>query len=437
MKQEATVGVGTMRKVKALYYASKLFGLAPFKLRTQHIALKVIFDTKLRENVLYTLWSLFLLILMIFGGIMQINLIIKRISEGAKLVSVFSQLFSYMSSITSLIIVNWKRDLAPIILKQLHKIDGLLLEYEEQVRETKRSQYVFVTKTFILLFSAMLLMAFAFVSWGQFAALLDITLLCLSNFISLMALIQVLGFLSYLRHKLSTLNLVVLCVFKKRPQKLSSDHRNYKHALSSKVACDVSRSDNTQKNPICVINTNYSGILFCGTQLNQNSVSSNILCLRNTYNSIYDLLGIVSSLYGFPILVQLAQNFLVLVGVSYLLINFLYSLEAHGPNPFSGFPFVASIGFYLLFCVLRLLIITVNCENLRSENKRLSDSVHKLLLQQDMAADSVHQLQLFSFQLLSCKMEFSAAGLFSVDLPYLYSSIAAIVTFFVVLLQIK
>jgi hypothetical protein len=99
------------------------------------------------------------------------------------------------------------------------------------------------------------------------------------------------------------------------------------------------------------------------------------------------------------------------------------------------FAFVASV--WLLSSFLKLLIITVTCENLRSENKRLSDSVQKLLLQQDMEADTVQQLQLFSFQLLSCKMEFSAAGLFCVDLPYLYSCIAAIVTYFVVLLQIK
>jgi hypothetical protein len=149
------------------------------------------------------------------------------------------------------------------------------------------------------------------------------------------------------------------------------------------------------------------------------------------------MLGIVNSIYGFPILVQLAQNFLVLVGVSYVYIKYVYSLKTHGLIPFLGFPFVASIGLWLLLSFLRLLIITVTCENLRSENKRLSDSVHKLLLQQDISAETLHQLKLFSFQLLSCKMEFSAAGLFSVDLPYLYSSIAATVTYFVVLLQTK
>jgi hypothetical protein len=52
MKEEATVGVGIMHTVKALYYISKLFGLAPFKLRTQHITRKLFIDTNLRENVL-------------------------------------------------------------------------------------------------------------------------------------------------------------------------------------------------------------------------------------------------------------------------------------------------------------------------------------------------------------------------------------------------
>jgi hypothetical protein len=231
--------------------------------------------------------------------------------------------------------------------------------------------------------------------------------------------------------------MVILSVFKVRTQILSSDHKKYKHAVSSEVTRDVSRSDNRQKYPISVINTNHRDILLFGAPLNQNSVSSNILILRNTYNRLYCLLEIVSSIYGFPILVQLTHNFLSLVGVSYVFVVILPSHELHGINSFARFPLVASDGLWLLFSVLRLLIITVTCENLKSENKRLSDSVHKLLLQQDMAADSVHQLQLFSFQLLSCKMEFSAAGLFCVDLPYLYSSIAAIVTYFVVLLQIK
>jgi hypothetical protein len=437
MEQEATVGVGTMRTVKALYYISKLFGLAPFKLKTQHITRKVVFDTNLRENVFYILWFLFILILMIFRGFMQINETIKRISESAKFVRAFSVLFSYVSSLTSLIIINLKRDLAPVILKQLNKIDGALLEYEDQERESNRSQYVFVTKICILLFPATLCMTISFVIWGETFGRLDQTLQWTCNFISLTVLLQVLGLLSYLHHNLTTLNTVILSYLKERPERVSPDHRNYKHAVSSKAARDESLNDKRHKHHISVINTYHSGILHCVTSLNQRSVSSKILIIRNTYNMFYGLLGIVNSLYGFPILVEVTHNFLALVGFSYFFLEILHSQEASGNPHLPVFAFFATSGFFLLLSVLILLIITFACENLRSENKRLSDSVHKMLLQQDMAADTVQQLQLFSFQLKGCKTEFSAAGLFSVDLPHLCSLIAAMVTYFVVLLQMK
>jgi hypothetical protein len=374
---------------------------------------------------------------MIFGGIMQIFWTTKRISEGATLVRAFSILLSYVSSITSLMTIRLKRNLAPVILKHLYKLDRALLEYEVQVRESKKWHCVYVTKIYVLLFSAILCTALAFVCAGNDIGHFCLSLLSISNFISLMALFQVLGFISYLHHKLAALNMVILTVFKKRRQRLSSYNRKYKHGVLSRIARDVSLSDSREKNNISVINSHYSRILPCGTPLNQHSVPSNILSIRNTYNRIYELLGTLSSIYGFPILVEMAHNFFWILGVSYIFVILLYSHEAHGHNLLTVFASVAHVGFWLVFSFLRLLIITVTCENLRSENKRLSDSVHKLLLQQDMAADSVHQLQLFTFQLQSSKMEFSAAGLFSVDLPYLYSSIAAIVTYFVVLLQIK
>jgi hypothetical protein len=437
MDQEATVCVGTVRTVKTLYYVSKLFGLAPFQLKTEQITRKVMFDTKLRENVLYKLWSLFLLILMIIKGITRINMTIKRISEGAILVKEFSIIFSYVSSIISLIILNFKRDLVKVISKQLYKIDGNLSECEHQARYLNRSQCVFVTKIYILLFTAIMCMVFSFVTWGEISGYFNETLLWTSNFISLTVLLQVLGFLSYMHHNLTTLNKVILSGVKNRPQKMSSDHTDYNHSVSFKAARVKSRTDYRHKHHISVINTNYSGNLLCGTSLTQRSVSSNVLILRNTYNMIYDLLGIVNSIYGLPILVELTHTFLALVGFSYYFLVLFHPQEPFGTNPFLVFSFIANSGLWLLIYFLKLFIITFTCENLRSENKRLSDTVHKLLLQQDMAADSVHQLQLFSFQLKSCKMEFSAAGFFSVDLPYLYSLIAAMVTYFVVLLQMK
>jgi hypothetical protein len=435
--QELTVGFGTMHTVKALYYVSKLFGLSPFKLRTHHFTLKVIFETKLRENVLYSLWSLFLIIMMIFGEIIQINMVIKSITASKNFVGDFPGIFSFFSSTSSWIFVNLKRLSARLILKQLYKFDFDLLEYEYQVRKSKGPQYVFLTKISLLLFPTIVVMTLTFIFFRETFGHFYLTVLWTSYLISSMVLIHVLGILSFLHHDLATLNIGILSFVKHSPQRTSSHQTKYKHAVSSRVARHVSRNDNTNYHHISVINNNYSRSLVCGTPMNQHSVSSKILSLRNTYSSIYDLLGDISSIYGFPVLVELTQNIVMLVAASYSIVYFLHSYQTHGPHPGFEFSFVATFVLWLVVTFIRLLVITVTCENLRSENKRLSDSVHKLLLQQDMAADSVQQLQLFSFQLLSCKMEFSAAGLFSVDLPYLYSAIAAIVTYIVVLIQLN
>jgi hypothetical protein len=397
----------------------------------------VIFETKLREDVLYSLWSFFLLILMISRGIMQINVVIKSITESTNFVREFSTNFSFFSSIVSLIIVNLKRVSAPLILKQLYKFDVALLEYEYQARKSKGPQYVFLTKICILLFPTIVAMPLTFISLRETFEHLNLTLVWTSYLISSILLIHVLGILSYLHHYLAALNIGILNFVKHKPQRTSSHQTKYQHAVSSRVARHVSRNDNTKDHHLSVINNNYSRSLLCGTPMNQHSVSSKILSLRNTYSSIYDLLGVVNSIYGFPILVELTQNFVTLVAASYSFVYFLHSYQTHGPHPGFEYSFLATFLLWLLVTFLRLLVITLTCENLRSENKRLSDSVHKLLLQQDMAADSVHQLQLFSSQLLSSKMEFSAAELFSVDLPYLYSAIAAIVTYFVVLIQLN
>lgn len=54
--------------------------------------------------------------------------------------------------------------------------------------------------------------------------------------------------------------------------------------------------------------------------------------------------------------------------------------------------------------------------NVTNESKKLSDKVQKLLLRQSLTTEDLYQLLMFSFRLLSCKMEYSAAGLFSVNL---------------------
>jgi hypothetical protein len=427
-----------MHAIEVMYYIFKVFGLAPFKLRKERLRRKVILNTELRENLLYNVWLLLLLSLIIFGGIKQFIVVLKFSSTGVVSVGAFSTLISFPSSLTSLIIVNFKRNLATTILTKLYKIDQVLFKNEEQISESKKTQNMVLTKIYILIISGAICMTFALASWGEVFGYFQETLLWISNFISIIILIQVFGCVSYVQNRLAILNTAMLSVFKTGSDGMCSVHRKCTHRSKYRVICDLPQSVNTQKHYISVINSNYSDMFHSGAPASQDSASFKILELRNAYNMIYEFFGIVSSIYGFPILLQLAHNFLVLVGVSYVFITFFYSDKSvSGPINYDSVRLRVSITLWLVISFVKLLIVTVSCENVISENKRLSDGVHKLLLRSDLTADSMCQLQLLSFQLLSYEMKFSAAGLFSVNLSYLHSSLSAVVTYIVVLVQVK
>ena len=71
------------------------------------------------------------------------------------------------------------------------------------------------------------------------------------------------------------------------------------------------------------------------------------------------------------------------------------------------------------------------------EARRTGPVVHKLLLRQTLLRDISTELQLFSIQLLSNKVEFSAAGFFPVNLSLVYSMVGAATTYIIILLQFK
>jgi len=131
---------------------------------------------------------------------------------------------------------------------------------------------------------------------------------------------------------------------------------------------------------------------------------------------------------------------MVLVGLSYVFIGLFYSDENLNVGLISNYykySLRMCVILWLAISLLKQVFITVVCNNVTNESKKISDNVQNLLLRHSLTTDDLYQLQMLSFQILSCKMEFSAAGLFSVNFSYLYSSTAALISHIVVLVQIK
>jgi 7tm Chemosensory receptor. len=448
MKRTAAMHIGMANVNKILYYVSKIFGLAPFKLTENHVRKRVLLNTKLSDNLLNNFWCLFILSLMILGAIMQFSVFSKLVFTKVLLVTELSTALSFLSSLVSLFTVNMKRHIMARLVKKLSEIDEVLFKQEDQGMELKRIKYITATKICILIISDIICMIVGVVAWGEVTGHFQIFLVWLSNLVSTIVSVHLLGFMSYVQHKLALLNLVITSVFKEESLGIlpyNSSKRTF--GASFQCAYCLRMHPRAKKlytslhtNTITVLNCNHSEIRHCGVPVLQNSFPLDITYVRELYNSVYEFLGSVSSIYGFPILVQLAHNFMILVGLSYVFIGIFYDDEILNVNLHSNhhkFALRMCVTGWLVITLLKQVFITVACNNVTNESKRISDNVQKLLLHQSLTADILHQLQLFSFQLLSCKMEFSAAGLFSVNLSYLYSSIAAVITYIVVLVQFK
>lgn len=442
--------IGIMHVIKALYYISKIFGLAPFKLTGNYVTKGVLFNTKLRDNLLNNFWFLLILSLIILGTMMDITGNSEVFLKKEFLVGALTTIVCCLSSLVSLITVNMKRDVVARLVGKVSEVDEELFKYEHQGMELKRVKCVVMIKICTLIISSIICVPFAVVSWGPVKGYLQEILLWVSYFVSIIVLVHLLGFTSYVHHRLAMLNSVIESMFKEeRRGILTLNPRKGTFRGSFRCAyClrmyprPIQLYTSSQIKTISALNCNYSKISQCGVPVLQHSYSLDIAYVREVYNSVYEFLGSVSSIYGFPTLMLLAHNFMVLFGISYVFIGLFYAgdwlnIPVGLHTNYYKFSLRMFVTLWLAISLLKQVFITVACNNVTNESKKLSDNVQKLLLHRSLTADNLYQLQLFSFQLQVCKMEFSAGGFFTVNLSYLYSSAAAVITYIVVMVQIK
>jgi gustatory receptor len=98
---------------------------------------------------------------------------------------------------------------------------------------------------------------------------------------------------------------------------------------------------------------------------------------------------------------------------------------------------VAPVLCWLILTVVRILSITAFCFAAGEEASRTGTVVHRLLLRQSLLRDTLKELKLFSIQLQSNKVEFSAGGFFPVNLSLASCMVGAATTYIIILFQFK
>jgi gustatory receptor len=154
---------------------------------------------------------------------------------------------------------------------------------------------------------------------------------------------------------------------------------------------------------------------------------------------LYDITELTNKIYGYQILFEVAYNFVSLVSYLYYALEILTNEKKAGDRNMreesSIMLEVASSLCWVTQNMVRALAITASCFSASDEARRTGTVVHKLLLRQRLKGDTSAELQLFSSQLMSNKVEFTAAGFFTVNLSLVYSMVGAATTYIIILLQ--
>jgi len=164
-----------------------------------------------------------------------------------------------------------------------------------------------------------------------------------------------------------------------------------------------------------------------------NSRSDTQLCsifaLRSIHFKLCELGRTVNSSYGLLMLIETVHNFLSAVSLVDITIILL-----------DGEKYVNTTVYYmcwLTYYAMKTSFLMLTSHLACSESRKLLAILYKLLLRPDLHHCCERQIRLFVMQVINNGIQFTAAGIFPLDLPTLHSIVSATTMYVIVLQQLK
>lgn len=167
--------------------------------------------------------------------------------------------------------------------------------------------------------------------------------------------------------------------------------------------------------------------------LSDNSRSDKQLCsifaLRSLHFKLYELGRTVNSSYGLLMLIETVHNFLSAVSLVDITIVLLDRETYVNTTVY----YMCWLTYYAMKTSFLMMTSHLTC----SESRKLLAVLYKLLLRPDLHHCCERQIRLFVMQVINNGIQFTAAGIFPLDLPTLHSIVSATTMYVIVLQQLK
>lgn len=429
--------------ISPLYYVSKIIGIAPFScgnkisVDRQHkntnilppsaIWSSVVFLFQLTSYMSIMVWS----ILYDYGG----YALSVTIPDA---VTIF---LMYSTCLASLAGAVFYRRRTETLIMNCTIIDQILLQ-ENRDRVYRKTRLILLIELSLIL---PLLIGFycyhVYVWYGT--SYIYLIAKDMTNFSNIISVIQYINIMQILRHRFRILNqnLATSCDSKSPISNQSlTKHQHVPNRTSRSTIQIQNSANNLIESPIT---QNY----FLHSELSMpinNQISeevSRVNTLRQAYSDLYDITELINKIYGYRILLEIAYNFVSLVSYLYYALEVLTkdknTGDRNGRDESSIMLQVTSSLCWVTQNMVRVLAVSASCFAACDEARRTGSVVHKLLLRQRLKGDTSAELQLFWSQLMSNKVEFTAAGFFTVNLSLVYSMVGAATTYIIILIQLN
>ncbi|GFG39915.1 hypothetical protein Cfor_03359 [Coptotermes formosanus] len=427
-------------ELKYTYYLSKVLCLAPYSFFSDPIACGKCINTNLWSNVTGLIWTLFMSVVMVMGligGIFRYQNT-GHDNVGITVNTIFCFPMNFINALLSFVVLFLKRYKFADLIEKLSEIDDGVCQIK--LCKSAKCQNYFLHFTLIVCLMLAAFMCFDVVEAENRKYFIYCSLYRVAYFISIVLIIQFCHIVMCTQQRLFILRKQISSVSENKiPVAVSSTPKPI-------LIEEISKSELPSVMSVFseTVYLSYDSRMKCQSASNNLLLPTKlpdphkIISYRQIYSNIYDAVQLINSIYGFLLLLLFTRAAAGLVTNIYHLASITLGGEIVDQFENWGAPaHIFSLACWISIFLSTVIAMTVTCQVVILESKKIGDIIQKLLLQQHVRCEAVEQLKLFSEQVTKNKIEFSALCLFKVDMSLLCTILASVTSYIIVLVQFK
>lgn len=433
MRKEKNSRTGIRDAFKAVHIVSRLVGLAPYTFVTIPRKKVEAIDISWKRNSSFFIWSLVMLSIQAVAFIYVLSSnFIKNPNSLSELMTKTLQMplinATALAALAVSVSINRKKMLT--ITENLSTADKCIFENDHTVYKKHNRLFTIVLVISVLYHIALHSINAYFLPRSQINFYYTVSI-CVCDFVWAVNDLGYVNVVEILAKNLTAMNkqLDMICVTQSHSGLSSHGRGNEEGFCFVKLADELHNPDvyaflNSHKKNDS--RRNISGIT--------PKISARILDLRICYNKLYHICHLINSMYGFILLMEFTAYTICILGDVYSVCCMIITPYREN-EPVSASRITTAI-LWTIARVIEAFCIVFASNRANTEYKKTVDKIQKLILYVGVKADMREQLDLFSLQLASSRIEFTACGFFTVNFKLVRSIVYTVVTYIIVLVQV-